>query len=467
MNYPLTSECHLNSLVHQQDNKQRHISLSVILSVCAILGAQRFLLPGIYAYICIIPLLLAFFVFFSNKHKPLRNTLVIISLFLSVDNGADIFQITPGFLRYLIYLVCFYIVIENHRFSIGRCLIMIVVGCIYTIQTAVSEVPIDPITLTRDILLFVIITAIFCRSSGTRFIGFKIGLLTCFLLIFSLTEVANSILFFTIDLHGYMNYDSSKSLIVLVSFYFIAKKKPLLAVMAFILTIFVLISYGTRMILLTYIAAIAIFLIMHNFRSLFKMVAIALLLILPALVFISKNETQMKSYKAVAFLTQIESGQSLTDVFKSMDRVRYEETKLFFSRDLYPLIFGSGLGSGLHDQENVFGFVSIYQTAFSEKELASGYFYNLHDTWIDIGLRFGFGFILLLYYILVIEINNKGPYRSMMAMNLLVLVSCASFSSGGLLLIAIMYLVMINPAFSIPALSKRHKVSTGSSEDVI
>lgn len=437
-----------------RDIRKTYYALSSILIGCAILGAQRFLLPGFYAYICLIPLLCAFFYF---GDKPVRNTLIVISLFLSVDNGADVYQATPGLLRYVIYLVCFYVVIENNRFSIRRCLILFAVGTLYAIQTVASEIPMDSITLTRDIQLFIIIAAIFCRAKGTRSIVFEVELLTSFLIIFGLSELANFLLFFTIDYHGYMNYDSSKSLIVFVSFYYLAKKKFLMASIVFVLTVTVLISYGTRMILLCYLVALAIFLYVHNAKSFFRMLGIVLLCI-PLVMFVSKYQTDMKSYKAVAYLTSIDLDKGLPEVLKTVDRVRYEETALFFSRDLYSIAMGSGFGSGLYDENGYLDFISIHQTAFTVKELQSGYFYNLHDTWIDIGLRFGFIFILLLYFGVVKEISNKGPYRSMMGMNMFVLISCASFSSGGLLLIALMYLVMLHPSFC-----ASYRSSTGAS----
>lgn len=443
------------------DLRQSHYGLTPILIGCAIIGAQRFLLPGLYAYVCLIPFALVY-IYFGNK--PLRNTLLVITLFLSVDNGADVYQLTPSWIRYWIYLQCFYVVIENNRFSIKRCLILLIMAIIYTIQTVRSEIPIDSITFTRDIQLFVIIAAIFCRAKGTRFMPFEIEMLTYFLLIFGAAELVNFLALFTIDYHGYMNYDSSKSLVVFVSFYYLAKKKPLMASIAFVLTVLVLISYGTRMILLSYLVTIAIFLYLHNARSFFRMLGIVLVCV-PLFLFVSQYQEDMKSYKAVAYLTNINFDDGLVGVMKSVDKVRYEETALFFSRDLYSITMGSGFGSGLHDKNGDFDFISIHQTAFSVKELESGYFYNLHDTWIDLGLRFGFIFIIALYFSVVNQIKSKEPYCSMMGMTMFVIVSCASFSAGGLLLIALMYLVMLNPnycALAFKGKTNHNKVSVNT-----
>lgn len=439
------------------DLRHGHFGVATILICCAIVGAQRFLLPGLYAYACLIPFALAF-CFFSNK--ALRNTLIVVSLFLSVDNGADVYQATPGLIRYSIYLLCFYVVLDNRHFSIKRSLILLGMAVIYTLQTINNEIPVDSITFTRDIQLFIIIAAIFCRSKKTRFIPFDVELLTIFLLFFAAAELVNFMALFTIDYHGYMNYDSSKSLIVFVSFYYLAKKKPLKAGFAFVITIIVLISYGTRMIMLSYLVTIAIFVYVHNSRSFFRMLGVILLCI-PLFIFVSKYQEDMKSYKAVAYLTSINFEDGLQGVMRSVDRVRYEETALFFSRDLYSITVGSGFGSGLYDEKGDFDFISIHQTAFTVKELESGYFYNLHDTWIDIGLRFGFLFILILYFSVTREIKNKGSYRSMLAMNSLVLISCASFSTGGLLLIALMYLAMLNPQYSAASINIRHSVKVG------
>lgn len=438
-------ECDLNHLTSTVVSKSGSFVLTILLSCCAVLGAQRFLLPGIYSYVCIVPLVLAIY-YFSDK--SLRNTLVVFALFISVDNGSDVFVTTAGPVRYLIYLACIYIVFEHIRFSISRTIGVLFLSCIYALQTLLSEIPIDAITLSRDLLLFALICGVVCRSTRSRSFSFDIELLTYLLVVFSLTELANFLLFFSFIEHAYLSYDSVKSLVVLVPFYFIAKRKTLLAIGAVSLVTVVLIAYVTRMIILTYMGTILLFVVIHYGRSFFKMSFIVLLFVLPLLQFISDNQERLKSYKAVAFLSEVQSTKNPMDLFRRLDPVRFEETKLFFSRDWYPLLVGSGFGSGLHDKDDAFNFVSEQQTAFTPQELRSGYFYNLHDTWIDIGLRFGCGFIIWLYGYLVLQTGNQDPYRSMMAMCLLVLVSCASFTNGGLLLTALMFLVMRSPKYN-------------------
>ena len=47
----------------------------------------------------------------------------------------------------------------------------------------------------------------------------------------------------------------------------------------------------------------------------------------------------------------IDSASSPTDIFRSLDPVRYAEHQLFFSRQYSEIFFGSGFGAGLFDHE--------------------------------------------------------------------------------------------------------------------
>ena len=68
----------------------------------------------------------------------------------------------------------------------------------------------------------------------------------------------------------------------------------------------------------------------------------------------------------------------------------------FFDRD-FSVILGDGLASGLFDSRGEL-IVSYDATAFSESEISSSKYYNLHDTIPDLGLRFGLLFVLILLF---------------------------------------------------------------------
>ena len=93
----------------------------------------------------------------------------------------------------------------------------------------------------------------------------------------------------------------------------------------------------------------------------------------------------------------------IRDRYEALDLVRFRENQLFFSRPLYEVIFGSGLGSGLADTQGLLGFVGYFDTAFTVEELNNSVYFNLHDFWTDFGLRFGLITVVFITYLVSIK----------------------------------------------------------------
>ena len=87
------------------------------------LSSQRYLLPDIYHFICLVPLILG--LIYQNKNIILGNTYLIIALFTFVDigGGADVglhvFRETSSIIRYSIYLAILSTIFIRYRIIIN------------------------------------------------------------------------------------------------------------------------------------------------------------------------------------------------------------------------------------------------------------------------------------------------------------------------------------------------------------
>ena len=97
----------------------------------------------------------------------------------------------------------------------------------------------------------------------------------------------------------------------------------------------------------------------------------------------------LQGFKSIAFFSEFYNPEnaSIYEIFKVLDPVRYAEHQIFFSRNLIEILFGNGLGAGIADIEGYLGFVNYYQSAFSQEEINTNIYFNLHDFWIDYGSK--------------------------------------------------------------------------------
>ncbi|MBY0533692.1 MAG: hypothetical protein K2P31_01845 [Rickettsiaceae bacterium] len=265
-------------------------------------------------------------------------------------------------------------------------------------------------------------------------LAFWIG---CYLI----SEVLNIIIrpYLGFDGSDYLSYVSTKSLITLPSLYYLHKKKVFSGLVLLVLTIPVLITYSTRMIIVTYVLAVILLFIVRIIRDI-KISVLLVSFFTIAIYLFSFFDFQPEGFKATSIFLQFFSEGSLSESIRIIDPVRYGETVLFFKRGIFSILSGEGLGSGLHDIHGELYFIKVSDTAFSEKELNNNVFYNLHDTWIDIGLRFGLLFIIYLYYyILKLVLIQKKDILPLVGLLLIILFSCATYSTQGLILIAFFF----------------------------
>jgi hypothetical protein len=188
------------------------------------------------------------------------------------------------------------------------------------------------------------------------------------------------------------------------------------------------------------------------------MVSGGVVLILVILLGIDTSKYRALNFFATA-IDALDEDKDITHI----DAVRGAENKLFFSQDLYHLLTGNGIGSGITDNQGIFSFVPDDNSAFSSQELRDQRYYRLHDSWIWFGYRFG-----LLSYMLFMSWASVGLIRgddlnSFYYAIILLSTLNASFSIGGLLLVAAFCVVARSRhGISLHADSEDKKITTKS-----
>jgi hypothetical protein len=159
-------------------------------------------------------------------------------------------------------------------------------------------------------------------------------------------------------------------------------------------------------------------------------------------IILSRQDPEVEeSIKILVMVQNLITGDNFFESLKLIDPWRFGELQLLLDRNLFFILFGEGFGSGIFDSKGYLDFADFGQTAYSEKELISGIFYNMHDLWTDYGLRFGLIFIIVLLYDLIKNIVlSKSLLKTFYAMLIMIAVFCTFFSSAGIILISLLYL---------------------------
>ena len=146
------------------------------------------------------------------------------------------------------------------------------------------------------------------------------------------------------------------------------------------------------------------FILIKEKKKLFINIILIFVIILSSL-FYFINFAPERFKKSRFFLTQNKQELILSNpaaIYESIDNIRYAEDKLFFSQDLFSILFGNGLGSGLHDKN---GIINVNEkdlsSSFIIDEYSKGYFLNFHTPWTDFGTRFGLLAITLFFLMIV------------------------------------------------------------------
>lgn len=436
----------MNKIIQYLSNEFAQI---IILFFIATLSSQRYFLPDIYHFICLVPFILG--LIYQNKNIILGNTYLLIALFTFVDIGGagsdyglNVFKESPGIIRYSIYLSILSLIIIRYRINTSKIWIPLILLIMPAIVTAYNAFDLNSTinnTLFRGDIFVVVMTFIVLTNKNEKIFSFDIKLLCCFLIFYGFFEVINSLVYHDFTL-GYSNYQSIKSLIVFPLIYsLIFFKSHLIKLILLLFTLIILVGYTTRMIILSLILTLTIYYAKKiNLKSLTQISTIFLVIVLGffSLQYQNIEESPIKMLDTLKILID---GDNFLLSLQLIDPWRFGELQLLFDRNLFSIMFGEGFGSGVFDTKGYLVFADFGQTAYSDKELISGIFYNMHDLWTDYGLRFGLLFItVFLYNVIKNIIFSKNRLKTFYAMLILILSLCAFFSSAGIILISVFYL---------------------------
>lgn len=405
-------------------------------ALIAFIAAQRFALPSVSGLICLIPFVAALLHF--GRNEKLRNTLLFIALFWSIDNAVSGYGHTPAAVRYLIYVTIILTLALNSAIKKTGLLGTTLVCALYLGTTlAHANDTLSSAQMWRDFNILLLGGILFSLRNRRAF-ELDIGLLFYSGIGFLLSECVNYLAFGESWYGDYMSYDTTKYLIAIPSLIALFVGRPLVAWVLVGLTILVLIGYTHRTLFLGYLislVAILALLPMKNglIQRVFAIAGIGVAIFLASRLDIL---TAFESTKALNMfnLLYLHGFQ----VLEILDPVRIQSSAIFFKLPLFEILFGRGLGSGIYDANQVFRFVSLDQSAFSARELQSGYFFNFHDVWVDVGLRFGL-LPLTIFFFWVLRLKPVGNHSGT-GIWLLILVGIFSafYGTSGLISIAVL-----------------------------
>lgn len=440
----LVSEKKLSPLtrtVSHDEADRRRIRFSPLFFFCLVIGfvsAQRFLLSDISALICLIilaiPLALGF-------HRKEYFTLIFLAIVSIIDLGGEVYAETPSSVKYLIYLslilftiyVCIYEINRLHKY-------LLIFLAFVVINTFFHPDRLDEYTLSRDLItiFLIIVIAFACDMKQFKYLNIEYILAFSVGIVFS--EIINIFVSYTVISGDYLNYSSFKFLVFFPVIYFVCYKRYYFAALFAPLSFAVVGVYASRMLLLTGIL-ICFVLLLSGLRYYFwRTLSLTILLIGIILVSMNVLDINFEAYRIFSIFYAVGDFQDFATAALFLDPVRYAENSVFFGQNIFLLMFGNGLGTGMLDVTGVFAFIPDDGAAFSPRELSESHYFRLHDSWTWIGYRFGFLAYLLVIFWGVKGCLNKDAKTALFASLTLLALFNATFSIGGLIACAVLAL---------------------------
>ena len=159
----------------------------------ATLSTQRYLLPDIYHFICLLPFILG--LIYQNKNTLLGNTYLIIALFTFVDIGGAgsdyglyAFKESASIIRYSIYIAILSIIIIRYRMNASKIWIPVMLLFMPTIITFYNTFNLSSsinTTLLRGDIFVAAMTFLVLTNKNKKIFSFDNNLLCCFLILIS------------------------------------------------------------------------------------------------------------------------------------------------------------------------------------------------------------------------------------------------------------------------------------------
>ena len=416
------------------------------LVLCGFLGAQRFAITPADSFVCLIPLF--FFVVHAvgGDHKNALISLTL-ALILSIDNGGGIYAETNGIIRYSIYIIAIFQLcrlsrMELHARAIIPAITLFLLLLISSVNALYGYDLVNAAIMQRDLLVLVLLSAFLFKK---RAVDLDLSALYAVTLGYVAGELFNVVLFYR-DLANYLNYNSVKVFVLFPLIYTIRKQKPVLTQIGVATCCSIVVfSYGSRMIVLSFIVLLLVYAAIKliRLRSGMSLIwgGLICLVVLEAAASILFQDGGLARLKALSFLgrlSEITSISNALDILAILDPVRFAEHQLFFDRSTTQVLFGSGLGSGIFDAHGLLGFMSTGQalSAFTSEEVGSSIYYNFHDSWLEFSIRFGVLPVLFIFYRLILLPMWRGEFAKGGFFGLLLVNT--TFSTAGIILTALM-----------------------------
>jgi hypothetical protein len=402
--------------------------------VVGFLSAQRFSLPYVSPYVCLVPLLLAVLAW---ERPPLRNLFVAIALLGRVDSSDIAYVDTLNVVRLAIYATAFAVVMAEFRIAMRRLVLFAAYVTMLLGMSLANQFQVDAYSLGRDAITLALTFALLGVGRDTRIPVLNIPPLVWFSFGLLSAEVLNILFFYHSESAHYLSYDSLKCIVVFASLYALVNGRLLLFTVLCGSALLVLMDYATRMLLVTYVVSIVLVAFSRGIARSGRVAAFGFVAVAVLVVSVALSQEFIESSRVFSFIYVFTGTGNWLEYVRVLDPVRFTEHEMFFSRPWFNLVFGSGLGSGFIDGTGLLSFVESGTGAFSDRELLESRFFRLHDAWIYFGLRLGLVFVVFAYGLFIRAMLSSSRDKMLLGCLGLLMLNTATFSIAGLFMTAL------------------------------
>lgn len=188
-----------------------------------------------------------------------------------------------------------------------------------------------------------------------------------------------------------LSYDSAKGLVTIFTFYSISKiiekKNVALNLMIILISLYMVIAYQTRWLILTFaFGLILVFFLIGVRRIIFKSILMVLFLLITFPVLVQTNPEIFRiALLRFSFINDFADSLSLIDVEIVRAAAIVNSTSLLLENNA--LLTGMGYGSWYDD--SYFPMLNLNNSAFDNESLMSGKYYRVHDFFFHFLFKFG------------------------------------------------------------------------------
>ena len=387
--------------------------------ILAFFTNQRFTLEPINTYVCLIPLLMFFI--WNKKHDF---QFIFLSLFTIADKGAGAFLDTPSIIKYVIYSISLTYVFKNLKWEKYTLLIFQSL-IVYYLNITIFNVGLiklqyfsyDMITLIVLLLMFLVLV----NKVNVDHICIDEKLLLYSSIGLMSSDVINMLFLYEYGSSYYLSFSPIRIFIYFPSLYFLVRGDKYKSGILFLIAFYLSIGYQTRMNFI--VGTLCYFWLYFRMHPKSTTIILASLLL-----FFSVNLSVFSGYRIFDLLFLLNNYSNIVSLLESLDPVRFNEYRLYFSSELFNILFGHGLGIGIHDKSSILPLSILDSSAFSKEEISTSIYYKLHDALLYISKSYGLIAFVLLLSILLHFVRSQTYFHLTTRYTMLMLFLLASYS---------------------------------------